>query len=88
MLSSPPDLELLDINTASITYCLMYIPPNSSHKYVQKYLDFITSLTNTFDNLVILGDFNFSDINWESLNASSPLTNNFCDVMFNLNLSN
>ena len=54
VLSSPPDLELLAINTDSITYCLVYIPPNSSHEYVQKYLDFITSLNNTFNNLVTL----------------------------------
>ena len=45
------------------------------------YLDFITS----FNNLVLLGDFNFSDVNWESLNVSSPLSNKFCDVIFDLN---
>jgi len=48
VLSSPPILELLAINTVSISYCFVYIPPNSSHEYVQKYLDFITSLNNTY----------------------------------------
>ena len=74
------------ISIESITNCLVYIPPKSSEEYVQKYLaiDFITSLNNSFNNLVLLGDFNFSDINWESLNASSPLSNKFCDVNFDL----
>jgi len=67
VLSSPPDLELLAISTESITYCLVYIPPNSSEEYVQKYLDFITSLNSSFNDLVLLGYFNFGDINWESL---------------------
>ena len=57
VLTSPPDLELLAISTKSITYCLVYTPPNSSEEYVQKYLDFITSLNSSFNNLVLLGDF-------------------------------
>ena len=86
VLSSPPDLELIAIKINSITYCLVYIPPNSSEEYVQKYLDFITFLNSSFNDLVLLGDFNFGDINWESLDGYSPLSKRFCDIIFDLNL--
>ena len=87
ILPSPLDLELIAISTGSVTYCLVYIPPNLSNDNVQEYFDYITLLNNSTDNLVLLGDFNFSDINWESLDGNSPLSTTFCNIVFNLNLT-
>ena len=70
VLLSPPDLELLAISTGSPTptiYCLIYIPPNSPDNYIQKIFNFLISLNDYSSNLVLLGDFNFGDINWDSL---------------------
>ena len=36
--------------------------------------------------LVLLGDFNISDINWNSLSGQSPFSSKFCDVTFDFNL--
>ena len=90
VLLSPPDLELLTISIGSPTstiYCLVYIPPNSPDEYIQKYFNYIISLNDMTQNLVLLGDFNFKDINWDSLIGTTPLSIKFCDIIFNLNLT-
>ena len=40
---------------------------------------------NTAENFVLLGDFNFNDINWDSLHGHSPSSAKFCDIVFDLN---
>ena len=90
VLSSPPDLELLIISIGSSTptiYCLVYIPPNLSDEYTQKYFNYITSLNDLAGNLVLFGDFNFKDIYWDSLDGTAPLSVKFCDIIFDLNLT-
>ena len=69
----------------SVIYCLVYIPPRSSDKYFQELFEFLTSF-NATDDLVLLGDFNFNDINWESLYGFTPHSAKFCEIIFDLNL--
>ena len=38
-------------------------------------------------NLVQLGDFKFKDIDWASLDGTTSLSINFCDTIFELNLT-
>lgn len=38
-------------------------------------------------NVLIMGDFNLPDINWDSLSGSSVNSKNFCDFIFNFNLT-
>ena len=90
VMPTPLDLELLTISIGSptpIIYCLVYIPPNSSDEYIQKYFNYVTSLNDMTQNLVLLGDFNFTDINWDSLDGSAPPSIRFCDIIFDLNLT-
>ena len=87
VLPSPPCLEVLSVSigsSSSIIYCLVYIPPNSPEEYL---IEFLQSLNSATDNLLLLGDFNFSDVNWDSLCGLSPASAKFCDIIFNLNLS-
>jgi len=70
-----PDLELLTISvelTKPTVYCLAYIPPNASSAYQHDFLNYFKSLHSTSSNLIMLGDFNTSDINWDSLYGYSP----------------
>ena len=60
---------------------------NSSDEYIQKYFNYITSLNDITQNLILLGDFNFKDINWDSLDGTAPLSIRFCDIIFDLNLT-
>ena len=87
ILPSPPNLESITIRITSstpVTYCLVYIPPKSSNKYLQEFCNFLTDF-NTAENFVLLGDFNFNDINWDSLHGHSPSFAKFCDIVFELN---
>jgi len=40
----------------------------------------------TSDKLIILGDFNVPDIDWDSLSGHSPISNQFCDLVFESSL--
>ncbi len=87
-LSSPESLELICVELLSpkpVTICLIYIPPVSSDLYISTFLNYIRSLST--NNLIILGDFNFPDINCSSLTGTSASSNQFCDLVFDLNLT-
>ena len=38
---------------------------------MDKLLNFMSNINNSYDRLVILGDFNFLDINWDTLSGNS-----------------
>ena len=72
VLITPPSLELLCVevnHSNSLIYCLVYIPPNASNEYLQEFFSYISKFSNQSNNLIIFGDFNFPDINWD---ASRP----------------
>ena len=35
---------------------------------------------------IVVEDFNFADINWQTLSADNSISNAFCDFMFNHNM--
>ena len=82
LLSSPSDLEILCVQLKSllIICCVIYIPPNSSAAYCECLFNFLLNICNGSNKLVILGDFNFPDINWDTLSGDSPVSNRLCDV--------
>ena len=41
---------------------------------------------SNYSQLIVVGDFNFPDINWNLLSGSSPVSSSFCDTVFSLNL--
>ena len=91
ILPSPINLELIIIKIISsspIIYCVVYIPPKSSaaDEYLHELYEFLMTLKSISDSLVLLGDFNFNDINWESLYGNSPVSAKFCEIIFDLNL--
>ena len=70
-----------------ISICTVYSPPNPRTNSFMDLVDFLTSLSQVEKNLIIIGDFNLPDICWTSLSGSSPLSNLFCDFVFESNLS-
>ena len=68
------------MHVAWLTNCLF--PPSPSDLYLH---DLFLTLPN-HSYLIILGDFNFPDINWSTLTATSPLSSSFCDNLFSTNL--
>ena len=89
LIYSPTHLKLLTAtlnHTKVITICLLYIPPNPDHKYISDLIEYLNSLCHT-ENLIMLGDLNFSDVNWDSLSGTSFISSSLCEEFFNLNLS-
>jgi len=89
-LTSPVNLELICIRLNlpnPVTVCIVYIPPNITLTYYETLFDFLFNLSNASNKLIILGDFNFPDIDWDSLSGHSPVSNQFCDLVFQAGLS-
>ena len=73
-------------NKNSLTLCLVYIPPNSPESHIQSLCDYISTTVSHFDNkYLLLGDFNLPTINWDIPQGETPISNFFCDLVFNLN---
>ena len=45
------------------------------------------NLTNNWDPVIVMGDFNLPDINWATLTGSTAISNAFCDLVFELNFA-
>ena len=61
--------------------------PNSITTYYDNLFSFLCNLLNSSDKLIVLGDFNFPDIDWNTLSGNSPVSNQFCDLIFRTGLS-
>ena len=89
-LPSPANFDILSVRLNlpnPITVCTVYIPPNITTNYYKSLFDFLSNLASTTDKLIILGDFNFPDIDWDSLSGHSPASSQFCDLVFQYSLS-
>ena len=66
--------------------CCLYIPPSRPESYMLEVLHIFNSLPrNTF--LLINGDLNCPDIDWDTLSGSSHLNSALCDTLFELGLT-
>lgn len=63
----------------------MYITPNCSTDYYDQTLQYLSSLT-TNNDLVIVGDLNCPDINWQTMTGYNPFTSSLCSLFFVKNL--
>lgn len=88
-LSSPPHLEVVTVELqykVPLILCLVYIPPQTSTNYYSDLFDFFINLLSPCNKLILLGDFNFPDIDWDSLSGHHPHSNIFCDIVYRFNL--
>ena len=49
------------------------------------YSYYLTELCKETCPIVLIGDFNFPDIDWATLSDTSSISNRFCDLLFQLN---
>ena len=87
LIPSPSNSEVVCIRLNSMTCCVSYNPPNSSSANCNNLLNCISNISNSSDRLVLLGNFNFPDINWDTLSGNSPVYNQLCDLIFSSSLS-
>ena len=91
LLDSPPDLELIVVeancgSSSPLIICCVYLPPNCPEITLSNTLLHLSKFTNN-NPVLILGDFNFPDINWSTLTGHSTNSNSFCDFTFDNSLS-
>ena len=87
-LSLSDDIESIVVEIDSsrpIVVCVLYVPPNANDLYHQHISDVLHSLPPNKD-LMIIGDFNLPDIDWDLLNGESKQSTNFCELIVHLNL--
>ena len=92
VISYPDHIEALTVKVEwhnPLILSCVYIPPNPPLSIVQDIISYLSNLSClfTFSNVIVVGDFNLPDINWDSLSASTSISNLFCDFLFNNNLS-
>ena len=69
LLPSPPDLEVASVKLGlnkELILCTIYVPPNSSESYLTSLFTYLSDLTCSPNQCLIVGDFN-PDICWSSL---------------------
>ena len=64
-----------------VILCVVYIPPGATFTHLQVLLRYIQSLL-TCERLVLLGDFNQPNIDWQTLTGNCPVSNSLCDFIF------
>ena len=82
------DMVTIEILTSpNIFIWCVYVPPGCSVPYFQSVLQALDDLACLGVRLIVLGDFNLSDINWQCLSSSTHFSNLFCNLVFQHNLS-
>ena len=89
VLPSPTNVEMLTLEVEvlqKIVISVVYLPPNPSLLLIQSLSSHLFQFQGS-RNIVLLGDFNLPDINWDTLCGNSRVDETFCDVCFEFNLS-
>ena len=66
------------MSPSPITFCVTY--SSSTADYYDSLFNFLLHLHHISGKIIILGDFNFPDIDWDLLSGLSPTSNQFCDL--------
>jgi len=75
----------VSLHNTQIVICLLYIPPDADQDYHSTLLTYLSTLS-CYDHLMILGDANLPDVDWDNYQGQSDFSCQFCDVIFELNL--
>ena len=85
IIPSPSDLKIVSVKIGlgnDFALCCVYVPPESSLSYVTSLVQFLTYFESSFSKCIIVGDFNFPDIDWCTLMGTSIPSNSFCNFVF------
>jgi len=88
LLTTCPELVLVELDLHPKIYiCCIYVPPACSEDLFTEMLHSLQSVP-TDGALILAGDFNAPDINWNTLTANSSRSSSLCDLFFSMNLVN
>lgn len=70
-----------------LIFCVVYISPSSSASSQLALIGYLHSLfSSSAHPIVVTGDFNCPDINWDLLVSSTIFSTKLCDLVFDLQL--
>ena len=87
-LTSPDHLEVVVVTVHahhSFTICAVYIPPNSTRDYIQDFYLYLNTLISSA-NVILLGDFNAPDVNWNTFTSTNTNSECLCDFVIDHNM--
>ena len=90
LIDSPREQETVCVKlyySRPVVCCLTYIPPNSNIIPYENLFIFLNRTNIISANFNLLADFNIPDINWNTLSVVSPVSCQFCDIIFDSGLS-
>ncbi len=70
-----------------IILCTAYVPPSAPVNYMESLCSYIAELVEKNENVVVVGDFNLPDVDWNTIQGSSPCADKFCETIFECNLT-
>ena len=85
-------LEILTVRlnlSKPVTLSCVYISPNPSDSYMYDLISNLTQViqSNPSTDIIITGDFNLPEINWDNLSTTSTTSSTFCDFVFDNSLT-
>ena len=84
LISSPSDLEVVVVKLCldnDFVICCVYDPADYASLYISSLINYLSIIVSSFNKCVIVGDFNFPDVDWCSILGSSSLSNLFCEFV-------
>ena len=84
IIPSPDDLDIISVSIThqeTIILCTVYIPPNSDSHYLNSLLLYLSNVFISHDHIILVGDFNLPDVDWDTLTGISLSSKYFCDCV-------
>ena len=82
-LTAPDNLEIVSVSVLvhhKFIICAIYISPNSKSGYIQDLYLYLDTLVSSA-NVILLGDFNAPDINWNTFTSTNTNSDSLCDFV-------
>lgn len=89
VLSTPANIEVLTIQVKCpqpVLFTVVYRPPNADYIYLAELFAYLHQLLIN-NCVVIMGDFNFPGIDWQTLSAPSQSSDLFCEFVYDNGLT-
>ena len=87
-ISRPDHLEAISLCLhlhIPLSVCCVYIPPNPGSIHISSLVSYLSDLAAIpCSDIIVIGDFNLPDIDWDTLSAVSHSSEQFCDFVSTL----